>query len=92
MFVIQALAAGLAGVDLTHHVLGDGMRLGPAFDFLEDALIKKMTMADALDHLAAKCSSDPAWQTKFDPERARRFVGGATGTSTAAGGQIQAKI
>merc|ERR1711918_272627 len=27
MFVVQALAANLAGVDLTHHVLGDGRRL-----------------------------------------------------------------
>lgn len=64
MFVIQALAANLAGVDLKHHTLGDGFDLGPAFVFLEDSLRRKLTVAEVLDLLAKKCE-DPAWQSKF---------------------------
>lgn len=68
MFVVQALAANLAGVNLTHHVLGDGRRLGEAFKFLEDVMLRKLTVSSALQELADLCESSPEkWTTKFKP-------------------------
>jgi hypothetical protein len=70
MFVIQTLAANLAGVDLTYHVLGDGLSLGPALAFAEELLLKKCTVEQALDALERKCASDPEWYSKYNPDRA----------------------
>ena len=71
MFVVQALAANAAGVTLTHHVLGDGKRLAPAFAFLEDVMLKKLTVLEVLDALAEKCENDNVWRTKYDPSKER---------------------
>eukprot|EP00440_Ansanella_granifera_P010923 gb/GFBE01011846.1/.p1 GENE.gb/GFBE01011846.1/~~gb/GFBE01011846.1/.p1 ORF type:complete len:422 (+),score=88.67 gb/GFBE01011846.1/:1-1266(+) len=65
MFVVQALAANAAGVRLTYHVLGDGFRLAPAFELLEDALLRKLSVAEALDILEERCATDQSWRTKF---------------------------
>eukprot|EP00931_Biecheleriopsis_adriatica_P102061 TRINITY_DN77087_c0_g1_i1.p1 TRINITY_DN77087_c0_g1~~TRINITY_DN77087_c0_g1_i1.p1 ORF type:complete len:424 (+),score=96.58 TRINITY_DN77087_c0_g1_i1:169-1440(+) len=67
MFVVQALAANAAGVRLTYHVLGDGRRLAPAFELLEDMLLKRLSVVEALDLLAERCAEDPAWKSKFNP-------------------------
>lgn len=67
MFVVQALAANLAGVDLAHHVLGDGFRLSDAFGFLEDAMLRKLSVSETLKELAERCASDPKWTSKFKP-------------------------
>lgn len=71
MFVVQSLAAALAGVELTYHVLGDGYRLAEGLGFLEDAMLKKLTVEQTLEALAKRCSTDPQWRSKFDPTRAR---------------------
>merc|ERR1711920_321459 len=71
MFVVQALAANLAGVELTYHVLGDGFRLAPAFAFLEEALVRKRTVLEVLDMLAEKCASDLEWRTKYKTTKAQ---------------------
>ena len=68
MFVIQALAANAAGVRLVYHTLGDGRRLAPAFELLEEAMVKKLTVVQALEALAARCASDPAFRTKYRPK------------------------
>jgi len=73
MFVVQALAANAAGVSLTHHVLGDGIRLEKAFAFMEDQVLKKRTVAQSLDLLEDLCAKDPDWKSKFDPEKQRRW-------------------
>lgn len=73
MFVVQALAANAAGVSLTHHVLGDGIRLDRAFAFMEDQVLKKRTVAESLDLLVDLCAKDPHWKSKFDPEKQRRW-------------------
>lgn len=70
MFVIQTLAANMAGVKLTHHVLGDGYRLAPAFEFLETVMLNKITVAQAMDRLQVLCASDDAWRSKFRPPSA----------------------
>ena len=70
MFAIQSLAANLAGVSLTYHSLGDGRRLAPAFQLLEEALVKKLTVKEALDLLVERCATDPAFRTKFKPRSA----------------------
>ena len=67
MFVIQTLAANAAGVSLTYHSLGDGRRLAPAFDLLEDALVRKLSVKEAFDVLVERCLNDPAFRTKFKP-------------------------
>lgn len=67
MFVVQTLAANMANVQLTYHVLGDGKRLAPAFAFLEDVLLTKVSVSEAIDKLAELCSSDLNWKTKFRP-------------------------
>jgi len=67
MFVVQTLAANAAGVRLTYHVLGDGRRLAPAFELLEEALVEKLSVADTMAVLAQRCATDPAWKTKFRP-------------------------
>merc|ERR1719436_245138 len=64
MFAIQTLAANLAGVDLTYHILGDGRSLGVAFAFMEDMLLKKYTVDQALDALEKQCASGPEWFSK----------------------------
>lgn len=74
MFVIQTLAASLADVELTHHVLGDGFRLAPAFAFLEDALVRKLPVSEVLDSLVQICASDPGWQTKCRPPQRNAVV------------------
>eukprot|EP00927_Polykrikos_kofoidii_P078781 TRINITY_DN75595_c0_g1_i1.p1 TRINITY_DN75595_c0_g1~~TRINITY_DN75595_c0_g1_i1.p1 ORF type:complete len:427 (-),score=59.78 TRINITY_DN75595_c0_g1_i1:71-1351(-) len=71
MFVIQTLAASVAGVKLTHHVLGDGKRLAPAFEFLEDVMVKKLSVAQAMAHLEEKCLCDEMWQSKFKPGKGK---------------------
>lgn len=68
MFVVQSLAANLAGVKLDYHVLGDGHRLAAAFEFLEDAVVKKKTVSETLDSLADICATDIAWKSKFKPK------------------------
>ena len=70
MFAIQSLAANAAGVALTYHVLGDGRRLAPAFELLEEALVKKLSIKEALELLAERCANDPAFRTKFKPRSA----------------------
>jgi len=72
MFVVQAIAANLAGVELKHHSLGDGLSLAPAFELLEDCLRKKMTVSQVLDALSRKCAEDPAWQSKWRPPKDAR--------------------
>merc|ERR1712137_1251710 len=67
MFVVQTLAASLAGVEITYHVLGDGFRLADAFQFLEDAMLRKLSVAETLSLLAERCHSDPAFASKFKP-------------------------
>ena len=67
MFAIQTLAANAAGVSLTYHSLGDGRRLAPAFEFLEDTLVRKLTISEAFDLLVERCAKDPAFRTKFKP-------------------------
>ncbi|CAE7031185.1 PARG [Symbiodinium sp. CCMP2592] len=62
MFAIQALAANAAGVRLVYHTLGDGRRLAPAFELLEDAMLRKLTIAEALEALAERCAGDPAFR------------------------------
>merc|ERR1712007_235972 len=69
MFVIQAMAANLADVKLTHHILGDGFRLSPAFGFLEDAIVKKLSVSQTLDALAERCATDTEWRSKFKPSQ-----------------------
>jgi hypothetical protein len=69
MFVVQSLAANLAGVELDYHVLGDGFRLAGAFQFLEDALVNKKTVTETLDMLSECCACDPAWKSKFKPPK-----------------------
>merc|ERR1711970_828457 len=71
MFVIQVLAANLAGVDLTHHTLCDGLSLKEAFGFLEEAMYKKWTVAEILDKLADLCENDAAFKTKFRPPKTK---------------------
>eukprot|EP00438_Fugacium_kawagutii_P001010 Skav209967 [mRNA] locus=scaffold4929:19121:24758:- [translate_table: standard] len=71
MFAIQSLAANAAGVALTYHSLGDGRRLAPAFELLEEALVKKLRIKEALDLLVDRCANDPAFRTKFKPRTAR---------------------
>ena len=68
MFAIQALAANAAGLRLIYHSLGDGRRLAPAFALLEDAMVRKLTIEEALDALAEQCSNDPAFRTKYRPK------------------------
>ena len=68
MFAIQALAANAAGVRLVYHTLGDGRRLAPAFELLEDAMVRKLTVAEALEALAERCAADPAFRTKYRPK------------------------
>jgi len=70
MFVIQTLAANLAGVELTYHVLADGHRLGPAFVFLEEAVHQGLTVAQSLDMLLERCITDRDWRPKR-PKRGR---------------------
>lgn len=65
IFVIQALAANLAGVELTYHVLGDGLSLAEAFAFLESAMLRKCTISQVLHQLEEKCQEDPGWRSKF---------------------------
>lgn len=67
MFVVQSLAASMAGVKLDYHVLGDGHRLAAAFDLLEDVVVKKRTVSETIDNLAHICATDAAWQSKFKP-------------------------
>lgn len=67
MFAVQSLAANAAGVDLTYHSLGDGRRLAPAFQLLEEALVRKLTIKEALDLLVERCANDPAFRTKYKP-------------------------
>jgi len=67
MFVVQALAANVAGVSLVHHVLGDGFRIAPALAFLEDCLVHKLTVGQALDALVERCASDEDWKSKWKP-------------------------
>lgn len=64
MFVVQALAANLAGVELAYYVLGDGNRVSEAFEFLEDALLTQKSIDDILQKLAAKCAGAASWKTK----------------------------
>jgi len=71
MFVVQALAANLAGVNLMYHSLGDGLSLTPAFQFLEEALCKKASIGQVLESLAQKCAEDPAWESKWRPPKSR---------------------
>jgi len=71
MFVIQTLAANLAGVHLDYHVLGDGYRLAPAFAILENALVKKLSVSQVLDELTELCASDPAWKSKYKPRQSK---------------------
>jgi len=72
MFVVQALAANLAGVELRYHSLGDGLSLAPAFQLLEEAMCKKATVGQVLDSLAQKCTEDPAWESKWKPPRSQQ--------------------
>ncbi|CAE8618400.1 unnamed protein product [Polarella glacialis] len=69
MFVVQTLAASLAGVELTHHILGDGRSLAAAFEFLEAAMLSRRSISQVLDDLAELCASDPAWKTKYRPPK-----------------------
>lgn len=73
MFVVQALAANVVGVSLTHHVLGDGIRLEKAFAFMEDQVLKKRTVSQSMEILVDLCATDPDWKSKFDPEKQRRW-------------------
>mmetsp|Transcript_3766 Transcript_3766/g.8789 ORF Transcript_3766/g.8789 Transcript_3766/m.8789 type:complete len:414 (+) Transcript_3766:27-1268(+) len=68
MFAIQTLAANAAGVRLVYHSLGDGRRLAPAFELLEEAMIRQLTVAQALDVLAERCAHDPQFRTKYRPK------------------------
>lgn len=78
MFVVQALAANLAGVELAYHVVvGPGGRgsppahahIGPALAFVEEALLHGWTVRETLERLAQHCAADPAWRSKHDPLR-----------------------
>ena len=69
MFVIQTLAANLAGLELKFYVLGDGLSLSPAVSFLETAMTEQWTVARTLDELEQKCASDPGWRSKYKPRR-----------------------
>lgn len=71
MFVIQTLAANLAGVELKYHVLGDGYSLADAFTFLEDALLKKKSISKVLEDLAHLCATDSGWRSKYKPPAAK---------------------
>jgi len=64
MFVIQALAANAAGVDLTYHILGDGFRLAEAMAFLEDSVVRMLSVAESLDGLVQICADDALWRPK----------------------------
>jgi len=72
MFVVQALAASLAGVSLTHHELGDGLDLTPAIALVEGLVAQRRTVAEGLAELQALCASDAGWRSKFDPEKHAR--------------------
>ena len=69
MFVVQTLAASLADIEITYHVLGDGFRLAEAFKFLEDAMLRKLSVTETLRELAEVCASDPNWTSKFKPRK-----------------------
>lgn len=72
MFVVQSLAASLAGVTLTHHDLGDGLDLAPAIALVERLVAQRRTVAVGLAELEALCASDAGWRSKFDPEKHAR--------------------
>lgn len=69
MFVVQTLAANLAGLRLHYHTLCDGRDLTPAFEFLESAMKRGLTVASAFDELVDLCAKDPNWTSKFKPRQ-----------------------
>ena len=82
MFVVQALAAALAGVSLRYHVpppeLAKGsVDLAPAVVFIEEVRAKRLSVDSVLDLLAKRSASDTGWQTKWrPPSRSRRWMPG----------------
>ena len=84
MFVVQSLAADLAGVELRYHCPEAGrvtidtdsrkasVDLSPAIQLLEGVRGEQLTVRAALDRLAERCASDPEWRPKQKVARPRK--------------------
>jgi hypothetical protein len=75
MFVVQSLAADLAGVRLRYHLPpveltgGRGVDLAPATAMLEEARAQKLSVREALERLEQRCATDEEWRTKWRPPK-----------------------
>ena len=86
MYVVQSLAADLAGVSLRYHCPEAGrvtidtdqkasVDLSPAVRLIEEARTEQLTVRAALDRLAERCATDPEWRTKQKAARPRTASG-----------------
>ena len=78
MYVVQALAASLAGVTLRYHLPPSSVAeapgsndIGEAVSSVGEAVRHGLSVRGALELLAERCEKDEGWRTKATPSRRR---------------------